>query len=206
MGVDKSWLWNVKTTDAEARKILANPGHPSFRVYAARRLATANLPREVFRDYLKKEDFLKFWPAVKRQMRKDSRNRDRIVFWQGVYEYLIKELKTKGTPFARPKAEVRIDPEQKKAGEALRILRRSRKMTQAELAGKAGLTQQHIAKIEKGLARPRFRTLKKIKSILGEYLYPEEPSVAPVFLRDAFISRPVTTWFSADPGMRTKSR
>jgi len=204
MSVEKSWLWNVKTTDAEARKILADPGHPAFRVYAARRLAAANLPREVFRDYLKKEDFLKSWPAVKRQMRKDSRNRDRVIFWQGVYEYLIKELKTKGTPFVRPKAEVRIDPEQRRAGQTIKERRRSRKMTQADLARETGLTQQYIAKIERGLTRPRSATLKKIEKALGgaPYQYAVEekrPSAG-------MITGPVTTWFISDPGMNTESK
>lgn len=206
MGVDKSWLWNVKTTDAEARNILKNPEDPRFFLYAARRLATANLSREVFRNYLGKEDFLRHWPAIKRQMNKDSRNHERVIFWGGVFEYLIKALRAKGTPFVRQKAVISVDPVQKKEGEALRILRRSRKMTQAGLARKAGLTQQHIAKIEKGLARPRPATLKKIKSILGEYIYPEEPSVAPVFLRDAFISRPGTTWIFPDVDRVTQSK
>jgi len=204
MGVDKSWLWNVKTTDAEARNILENPEDPRFFIYAARRLATANLPREVFRDYLKKEDFLKFWPGIKRQMRIDSRNRERIIFWQGVYEYLIKDLKAKGTPFVRQKAEVRSDPEQKKAGEGLKALRRSRKMTQTELARKAGLTQQHIAKIEKGITRPRAETLKAIEKALGasrhEYVSDETPSSA------RRVTESVTTWFDPDPSMRTQSK
>ena len=204
MGVDKAWLWNVKTTDAEARKILADPGHPAFLVYAARRLATANLPREVFRDYLKKEDFLKFWPSVKRQMRKDSRNRERVVFWQGVYEYLIKDLKAKGTPFERPKAEVRVDSDQKRLGEGLRALRRSRKMTQTELAKKVELTQQHIAKIEKGITCPRSKTLEKIEKALGSAPHQYKTEEAPVFV--SRVSESVTTWFTPDSGMKTESK
>ncbi|MFA5168114.1 MAG: helix-turn-helix transcriptional regulator [Candidatus Omnitrophota bacterium] len=204
MGVDKSWLWNVKTTDAEARKILADPEHPAFQVYAARRLATANLPREVFRDYLKKEDFLKSWPVIKRQMRTDSRNRDRIIFWQGVYEYLIKDLKAKGTPFVRPKALARIDPGRQKTGQGIRDQRRLRKMTQAELAQKTGLTQQHIAKIEKGVTCPRPQTMEKIEKALGVSSHEYKTGEAP--FRVDRVTETVTTWLSPETERRTESK
>ncbi len=217
MGVDKSWLWNVKLTDAEAREVLRDPADPRFLMYAARRLATANLPREIFRNYLTREHFLLRWPAIKRQMRKDSRNRGRVIFWQGVYEYLIKELKEKGTPFVRPKKEARVDPEQKKDGDALRALRLSRKMTQAELAEKAGLTQQHIAKIEKGITQPRLGTLQKIQKALGAsnpHEYPVDDTLSqayriaePGLHPPSTIRHPaVTTWFTPDPGLRTESK
>lgn len=226
MSIEKSWLWNVKTTDAEAKKILNNPEDPRFYLYAAKRLATANLPREVFRDYLRREDFLMYWPAIKRQMRKDSRNHERVIFWQGAYEHLIKELKVKGTPFVRPKAEVRIDPEQQRIGEALKELRRAKKMTQAELAKRTGLTQQHIAKIEKGITRPRPETRKAIDKALGTFAYEYKADQAAGasgrvaepgfpgggssdFDRHApsTIRHPdVLTWFTSDPGLRTESK
>jgi len=203
MGVARSWLWNVNKTDAEAKKILKDPGHPAFLLYAARRLATANLPREVFRDYLNREDFLRHWPAIKRQMNKDSRNQDRVLFWGGVYEYLIRDLKAKGAPFVKTKLEPRVDPEQQKAGQTMKERRRSRKMTQAELAKKTGLTQQHIAKIEKGLTRPRSATLKKIETALGasKYSYAEEKR-----LSAGIVTEPVTTWFDEDLSKRTESK
>ncbi len=203
MGTDKTWLWNVKLTDAEAREILKDPDDPRFLIYAARRLATANLPRDVFRDYLKQEHFLMFWPRIKRQMHKDAWNRERVIFWQGAFDYLIKSLKEKGTPFIRPKPEVRMDPEQQKIGQGIRDLRRSRKMTQAELARKAGLTQQHIAKIEKGLSCPRSQTMEKIEKALRTK--PAGYSVEEPF-RENRVTEPVTTWFVEEPGRRTESK
>jgi transcriptional regulator with XRE-family HTH domain len=234
MAVEKSWLWNLKSTDAEARVILKDPADPRFLIYAARRLATANLPREVFRDYLGREVFLRHWFRIKREMNKDSRAKGRTIFWQGVYEYLIRELKAKGTPFVRPKTPVRIDPEQKRTGEALRERRRMKKMSQTELAEKTELTQQHIAKIEKGITCPRLATLKKIEKALGtsshEYKTDETAALfgkvtEPDFRggRPAELDRhppqrsnpragstlrhpDVWTWFTPDPGMRTESK
>jgi DNA-binding XRE family transcriptional regulator len=200
MGVAKSWLWNVNKTEEEARKILKDPGHPAFLLYAARRLANANFPKEIFRDYLDQETFLRHWPAIKRQMNRDSRNHDRVLFWGGVYDYLMRGRKAKGISFPRPKAEARVDPEQHRTGQAIKDLRRSRKMTQAELAREAGLTQQYIAKIERGLTQPRSQTMKKIRNCLGELRYPEGPSFTPFFVRDASISKPGTTWIFPDPG------
>ncbi len=204
MGVARSWLWNVNKTEEEARKILKDPGHPAFLLYAARRLASANLPREIFQDYLSKEDFLRCWPAIKRQMNKDGRNRERVIFWQGVFEYLLRNLKAKGTPFVRPRSEAPADPEQQRIGQAIKEIRRSRKMTQTELARKTGLTQQYIAKIEKGLTRSRPQTLDKIEKALGSSRHEFKPGKR-LFPR-AIIAEPVTTWFSDPSGMRTESQ
>ncbi|HPS36997.1 MAG TPA: helix-turn-helix transcriptional regulator, partial [Candidatus Omnitrophota bacterium] len=87
------------------------------------------------------------------------------------------------------------DPAQKRAGESLRALRRSKKMTQSELAAKTGLTQQYIAKIEKGLTNPRSGTLEKIRKALGAkpYEYAEGPLAQSWRSAAGFISEPGTT-------------
>ena len=82
----------------------------------------------------------------------------------------------------------------------MRAERKARNLTQAELARETGLTQQYIAKIEKGLTSPRPKTLRKIKSSLGEFHYPGESSFTPLFIRDASISKPGTTWIFPDSG------
>lgn len=204
MGGAKSWLWNVNKTEEEARKILKDPGHPAFLLYAARRLATANLPKEIFRDYLSRENFLIHWPAIKRQMKKDSRNHDRVLFWDGVYDYLRRDLKAKGISLGRPNIGARVDPVQQRDGQHLRELRRSKKMTQVELAREAGVTQQHIAKIEKGLTVPRPQTLEKIERALGASRYEYKTEDRP--FSGSVITEPVTTWFVDEPGRQTASK
>ncbi len=199
MGIEASWLWNVKKSEKEAREVLRDIGNPLFVFYAGRLLAHANTPKEVFRDFLGKDDFLKKWPVIKGHMLKDSRNRERVIFWQGVYEYLIRDLKAKGIPFVRPKAKVSVDSEQQRAGQKIKSLRRLRKMTQAELAKKTGLTQQHIAKIEKGITSPRLATLKKIENALGLPDYQNKVSQER-FFPSCSISEPGTTWLGPDLG------
>ena len=47
-------------------------------------------------------------------------------------------------------------------GERIFLERRRRCWSQTELSGKTGLGQQHISKIERGILRPRRKTLEKI--------------------------------------------
>lgn len=86
----------------------------------------------------------------------------------------------------------------------MRVLRRSRKMTQAELARKAGFTQQHIAKIEKGIVRPRPQTMAKINRCLGPLQHEYKPEG--ISFRADRVTESVTAWFTSDPGLKTQSR
>jgi len=108
-------------------------------------------------------------------MIKDSRNRARVIFWQGVYKYLIRDLKVKGTPFVRPKAKVRVVPELQKTRQTIRSMRRSKKMTQADLAREMGVKQQFISKIESGNQNFSVATLEKIERVLGPVKYENAP-------------------------------
>lgn len=49
----------------------------------------------------------------------------------------------------------------------IKKLRISRNITQKQLAKLAGLSQQHISKIEKGLVDPNYATLEKNANALG---------------------------------------
>lgn len=55
----------------------------------------------------------------------------------------------------------------------LKALRRKAKLTQTELARRAGVSQSLIARIEKGSVNPRVSTLMKIYSALKEYVEEE---------------------------------
>ena len=52
-------------------------------------------------------------------------------------------------------------------GQTIRKLRLSRVMEQNELAGKVGITQSHLSKIETGKANPSLRILRKIADALN---------------------------------------
>jgi len=56
-------------------------------------------------------------------------------------------------------------------GNIIKNLRIKRGITQAELAKKAKVTQQHISGIELGNIMPSIKTYNKILSVLGFELY-----------------------------------
>lgn len=201
----KPWLWNIKKTEAEIKKILADPGHEAFVHYAALLFSRhTGLPREIFAEYIRKEDFCRCWPAIKRRMRKDKWNDERIPFWDGVHDYLVREFKKKGVTFPREKKPAVRDPSREKAALEIKEKRRAQKMTQAELAQKMGVKQQFISKIESGTQNLSLSTLKKVEKALGTggVEYKAEDERRPI-LR---ITEPVTTWFDQDPGKRTVSK
>lgn len=167
----KAWQWDVRRSDKDIREILNNPRHPSFFHYASRLLARSNVPKEVFGEYLEKEDFCVQWPNIKRQMRKDQWNLDRVQFWEAIYRHLKEDLKAKGLKLRRP-APVPVEGSLRvKVGRRLSEIRRSKKLTQAELAQGAGLTQQFVSKIEKGTENISLDTLERIQKFLGENLF-----------------------------------
>lgn len=162
------WLWNINKTEAEVKRILRDPGQEAFVHYAALLLSRhPGLPKEIFRDYLRKEDFCRGWPAIKRRMRKNDWNDRKILFWDEAHKFLLNEFRKKGVTFPREKKPVVRDPGREKAAREVREMRRARKMTQAELARRMGVSQQHIAKIEKGITRPRPETLARLEKALG---------------------------------------
>ncbi len=163
--MNKAWQWDVGRTDAEVRKILENPKDAAFLHYAALLLARSNVPREVFRQYLDRRLFCVEWPNIKRRMRKDRWAHDRIQFWQEIYRHIKEDLKGKGIRLRRPSAEKpKEDSLRVRMGHYLRQIRRENKLSQAEVARGAGLTQQFLSKIEQGSENVSLDTLERIQA------------------------------------------
>ncbi|HOW88474.1 MAG TPA: helix-turn-helix transcriptional regulator [Candidatus Omnitrophota bacterium] len=200
----KPWLWNINKTEAEIKRILADPEDKAFVHYAALLFSRhTGLPKEIFGTYIRKEDFCRHWPAIKRRMRKDKWNDERIPFWDGAHDFLVREFKKKGIEFRRPKKEALKNPAWERLALDLRNRRRARKITQAELAKKMGVTQQFIAKVESGTQNLSTSTIEKIEKALATK--PAGYSVEEPF-REGRITEPVTTWFVEEPGRKTESK
>ena len=166
----KAWQWDVRRSDEEIRQILKNPEHPSFLHYASLLLARTNAPKEVFRGYLGKQDFCVQWPNIKRRMRKDQWDQGRIQFWQEIYRYVKEGLKAKGMVLRRPASPPAQGSLRARIGKRLREIRRSKKITQADVAHGAGLTQQFVSKIEQGTENVSLDTLERIQKFLRKDL------------------------------------
>ena len=159
--MEKSWLWNTNKSEKEAREILKDPSNEKFVHYAVLLLSRSNVPADVFDHYIAKETFVRHWSRIKRSMRKNKWNQDRIQFWQEIFRFLSRQMKSEGIKFRPAKAEP-PGSLRKEVGGSIKKLRVSKGMTQQELAQRAGIHQQVISKIEKGMANPSLKTLEKI--------------------------------------------
>lgn len=166
----KSWQWDMGRSDEEIQQILKNPGHPSFLHYASLLLSRTNVPKEVF-SYLEKKDFCIEWQKIKRRMHKDRLAQERIQFWQEIYRHLKEDFKAKGIMLRQPPGlRPAHDSLRVRIGKCIREIRLSKKITQADFAREAGLTQQFVSKIEQGTENISLDTLERIQKFLKEDL------------------------------------
>ncbi|MFH0984494.1 MAG: helix-turn-helix transcriptional regulator [Candidatus Omnitrophota bacterium] len=201
----RSWLWNINKTEDEIKRILKDPKEESFIHYAALLLSRhSGLPKEMFQDFLSKENFCRHWFEIKRRMRKDQWNNERIPFWDEVYKHLVREFKKKGVVFPRQGKKLSKKAAWERIANDLRTWRRAQKMTQAEFAQRMGVKQQFISRIESGTQNLSTRTLEKIKKIVGFSLFGTAPEAREV--SDRPVSETDAIWHPLEPGMRTRSQ
>jgi DNA-binding XRE family transcriptional regulator len=200
-----SWLWNVNKTEEEAKAILKDPEEKRFVHYAALLLSRhRGLPKEIFKEYLSKENFCRRWLEIKRKMRKDNWNDQRIPFWDEIYKRLIADFKKKGIEFRSPKKELPKNPGWQRLALDIRNRRRAQKITQAEFAEKMGVTQQFISKIEGGTQNLSVSTIEKIESVLGRVRSFGAYQAVERHFSSCSISEPGTTWIPSDPGYENR--
>jgi DNA-binding XRE family transcriptional regulator len=169
----KAWQWDMRRSDEEIREILKDPKHPSFLHYAALLFARINIPKEVFSQYLGKEDFCVEWQKIKRRMRKDRLNQDRVQFWEEIHRHVKDDFRAKGVKLRKSARKVSGNSLRAQVGGRIRKLRQSKKITQAELAREAGISQQFLSKIEQGTENISLDTLERIQKPLKESLFGE---------------------------------
>lgn len=161
------WLWDKKISEREAQNIFKDPENARFVPTAAALLSRTNTPRENFARYLDKEAFVQNWARIKRRMRKDNWNDQRIIFWQAVYDKLAAEFLAKGIALRPARDEGPVDELTRQIAEKIRDVRQASGLTQGELAEKIGISQQVISRVEKGRSDIRLLTLEKIARALG---------------------------------------
>jgi DNA-binding XRE family transcriptional regulator len=166
-----AWQWDSGRTDKEIRALLKNPRHPSFIHYSALLLARMNVPKAVFAGYLSKETFCLHWLNIKRRMRKDRLNQERIQFWEEIYRHLKEEMKIKGIRLRQPSRLPVQNSLKMKIAKRIREVRESKNMTQADAAEGTGLTQQYLSKIEQGTENVSLDTLERIQNFFKEDLF-----------------------------------
>ena len=152
-------------TEKGAAKILASPGHERFFEIAALLLSRTNNLKLVFSGYFEKKIFCRYWRQIKARMRKNKWADERIDFWDQVHKTLYGQM---GKQIAREKKREAFRPSYlKQFADVLHRERKKRRMTQKELARKAGLSRQTISYVESGRHDFSIMTLKKISGVLN---------------------------------------
>ena len=167
--MNRDWLWDRKISIKEAKKVLKDPEHKNFISLAALLLARKNQPQQIFKEYIDPVVFCTYWAKIKKSMRNDKWNSQRIIFWQAIYEKVRDRYKKKGFRF-REKKDIVVNDLCKGAGEQIRNARKEQKLSQDELAKKLGVSQQLISHIEKGRENVSLITLANILKALDKKL------------------------------------
>jgi len=166
--MDTQWLWDRNMTADQAKVILKDENHPRFAEMAALLLSRTNAPAEVFGDYFGRETFVKNWSRIKRRMRRNAWNDQRIIFWQAVFEKLMADFKNKGISIRRSKERQAVVSICGKIGKEIRATREKSGLTQSDLARKLGVAQQVVSRIEQGRDNISLLTLEKVAGGLGK--------------------------------------
>jgi len=161
----RDWLWDRKISIAKVKGILKDQDNPRFAEFVALLLSRKNTPKEVFDEYIKPLVFCRNWYRVRRQMRKDKWDNTRIEFWQQVYDVLLDKYKKEGV-IIREAKKSHIDSLCKHIGSEIRKIRKQKGLSQVKLAGKIGVSQQIISRIERGNENISIATLKRITDAL----------------------------------------
>lgn len=167
----KDWLWDKDISENELKEVFADKNNPRFISLAALLLSRKNSAEEVFKEYIKREDFFLRWHSIKKRMRKDSWNDPRIEYWQAIYDTLkkipeVSELKqTKSSVIQIQEEPLFSLP--REVGEKIREAREKSGLTQKKIAEKLGISQQIISRIESGMHNISLETLEKVCRSLG---------------------------------------
>ena len=165
--MNRDWLWDRKTSINEIKMILKNPKHKNFILFASLLLARKNQPNEVFKKYINPMIFCTHWPNIKKNMRKDKWNSQRIIFWQAIYEKLRDRYHKKGISF-REKKKLTINKLCQETGAQIRSIRKGKGLSQKALAKKLGVSQQLISRIEGGKENVSLVTLTNVLKALNK--------------------------------------
>ena len=162
----KNWLWDTSLNEREVRQILKDENHPKFAAYMEKLLSRTNNAKEVF-SLIEKRSFCRKWPKVKKRLVKDKWARNKVVFWQVLYDRLKEQLKHKGIRI-REEYKYTIPVVRKDIAKQIKKIRTSLGYTQQDIAKQLGVVQQYISKIESGKENISIDTLVRLSSIYNK--------------------------------------
>jgi len=154
----KKYFWSLNDKAVrETEKILDNPYHPEFSKKMVTILSRCDKPKEVF-SLISKENFIKFWPNIRRYWIKTKQASEFKAWWETVYEELVgvQKKKTVGEP-SKSVAQI---------GNMIKDYRIEKGISQNDLSKRSGIKQPDISAIEKGKKNITIETLLRLCKIL----------------------------------------
>lgn len=161
-----NWLWDSRLSERAVKKILGDDRNPKFDIYAEKLLARIAEPGVVFR-LIDEVVFCKRWPELKRRMKRDRWLKERVVFWQTMYERIRERLRERGVKLREPGI-VRVPLERRRLAQELRGARVKLGYTQRDVAERLGVIQQYVSRIESGRENVTVDTLRRIANVFGK--------------------------------------
>lgn len=146
--MNKNWLWDTSLDKKEVRKILTDENDPKFVIYAEKLLSRSNNAKEVF-SLIEKKAFCRKWYGIKKRLNKDRWAKNKVVYWQVIYDNVKDQLKHKGFKI-RKELKRTLPVVRKDLARQIKKIRISLGYTQKEVAKQLGVAQQYISKIESG--------------------------------------------------------
>jgi len=162
----KDWLWDKNIDEQQVKAVLSDIEEKKFVPYAALLLSRNNSAKEVFSEFISKENFFVGWNRIKKQMRKNAWNEPRIEYWQAIYDTL-KEEKPELNKLKTSQFKESVFSISREIGSKIKLLREHSGLTQRDLAKKLGISQQIISRIEGGKQNVSVETLSSICVALG---------------------------------------
>lgn len=154
------WDLNEKAI-AGVKDIFKNIDHPKFNMRMVSLLSRCQKPKELF-SLVGKNEFIEFWPKVKKYWKKTTGSTDFIDWWETVYEQLLQK---KGAERKKPYGEPM--PFLVMIGARIREVRINKGLSQKELALQVGMRQPDISKIEDGRTNITLITLFSLAKVLA---------------------------------------
>lgn len=164
-----NWLWDVKTNEAEVKRILKNDKDPRFLIFARLLFSRNSDPDYVFQ-FVRREVFCKYWPLIRERLDRTGWFEPyKSNYWQPIYKKTMQELRQKGRDI--PKfPDISISKDRFNLALQIRKLRKETHLNQKELAMRLGVKQQFVSKLETGRVNPSMDTLGKIANIFAKDL------------------------------------
>jgi DNA-binding XRE family transcriptional regulator len=159
--IKKSWLWDVKTSEQNARKALHGKDEVRFMMYAEMLFSRMKDPDYVFRQ-IDKKTFCRFWPAIRTKIKKDKWKAHMADYWDPIYKDTVREFKSRGESIHVFPVDMELSVHRIKLAQKFRQMRREAGLTQAQSARLLGVGQRFISKIETGRENLSIDTLYRI--------------------------------------------